>query len=261
MDLIKVGKLIAKCRKEKNMTQEELAEKFNITDKSVSKWERGINAPDITILNDLCKELGISVDELLSGEKDLVSKEEKDKITIDAINYYNKISRHKSFIKLAAIILLITFTFLLLFTINNYNKCLVYSITSKDDNIKANGFIIFNQSEKIMILNNIIYNDKYEGTDFQKKVKSIDIKVATDNKVVFILYENNYNEDINLSDVLKTININLIEKNENDQEIINKNDLSNMYLIINYYDSKDKKNELKFELNFDQEFSNNKLFY
>lgn len=64
-----IGKFIAKCRKEQNLTQEELAEKLNITYKAVSKWECGKSLPDASIMIDLCKILKISVNELLSGEK------------------------------------------------------------------------------------------------------------------------------------------------------------------------------------------------
>ena len=69
MDQIKTGKFIAECRKQKNLTQMQLAEKIGITDKAVSKWERGIAMPDTSIMLELCDILGISVNELLSGEK------------------------------------------------------------------------------------------------------------------------------------------------------------------------------------------------
>ena len=69
MDQIKIGGFIAKCRKKANLTQMQLAEKLDITDKAVSKWERGITMPDTSIMLELCKILGISVNELLSGEK------------------------------------------------------------------------------------------------------------------------------------------------------------------------------------------------
>ncbi len=68
MDQMKIGKFIAECRKNKNMTQAQLAEKLNITDRAISKWETGNGMPDTSIMLDLCKELGISVNELLSGE-------------------------------------------------------------------------------------------------------------------------------------------------------------------------------------------------
>ena len=69
MDQIKIGKFIAECRKQKSLTQMQLADKFGITDKAVSKWERGIAMPDTSIMLELCDILGISVNELLSGEK------------------------------------------------------------------------------------------------------------------------------------------------------------------------------------------------
>ena len=68
MDQIKIGRFIAECRKKKNFTQMQLAEKLNITDRAISKWENGKGMPDSSIMLDLCKELQISVNELLSGE-------------------------------------------------------------------------------------------------------------------------------------------------------------------------------------------------
>ena len=68
MDQIKIGKFIAECRKKNNLTQMQLAEKLNITDRAISKWENGKSMPDSSIMLDLCKELKISVNELLSGE-------------------------------------------------------------------------------------------------------------------------------------------------------------------------------------------------
>ena len=69
MNQIKIGKFIAESRKEKKLTQMQLSEKLGITDKAVSKWERGIAMPDSSIMLELCDILGISVNELLSGEK------------------------------------------------------------------------------------------------------------------------------------------------------------------------------------------------
>ena len=69
MDQIKIGRFIAECRKMKNLTQKQLAEKLSITDKAISKWERGITMPDTSLMLELCDILSISVNELLSGEK------------------------------------------------------------------------------------------------------------------------------------------------------------------------------------------------
>jgi len=75
MDQEKIGKFIACCRKKQKLTQEQLAEKLNITYKAVSKWETGKGLPDASIMRDLCNILKITVNELLSGE------------LIDRINY------------------------------------------------------------------------------------------------------------------------------------------------------------------------------
>ena len=69
MDQLKIGKFIAECRKQKGLTQMQLSEKLGITDKAISKWERGISIPDASIMLEVCGILGISVNELLSGEK------------------------------------------------------------------------------------------------------------------------------------------------------------------------------------------------
>lgn len=68
MDQEKIGKFIAECRKEKNLTQVQLAERLNMSYKSISKWETGRGMPDSSIMLELCNHLGINVNELLSGE-------------------------------------------------------------------------------------------------------------------------------------------------------------------------------------------------
>ena len=68
MDLIKIGKYIASKRKSLGMTQKQLAEKLGMSDKSVSKWERGVCLPDVSVYKELCSILGISLNEFLAGE-------------------------------------------------------------------------------------------------------------------------------------------------------------------------------------------------
>ncbi len=68
MDMVKIGKFIAENRKKQNLTQTELAEQLNITDRAVSKWERGLSLPDSGIMLELCELLKINVNELLTGE-------------------------------------------------------------------------------------------------------------------------------------------------------------------------------------------------
>lgn len=69
MDQVKIGKFISSLRKEKGYTQEQLAEKLNISNKSISRWENGNTMPDLSLIPKLCEILGISINELLSGER------------------------------------------------------------------------------------------------------------------------------------------------------------------------------------------------
>ncbi len=68
MDHVKIGKFIAECRKKANLTQMQLAEKLNITDRAISKWETGKSLPDASVMLELCGILKITVNDLLSGE-------------------------------------------------------------------------------------------------------------------------------------------------------------------------------------------------
>ena len=68
MDQIKIGRFIAECRKKQNLTQLQLAEKLNVTDRAVSKWETGKSLPDSSLMLPLCEVLKITVNDLLSGE-------------------------------------------------------------------------------------------------------------------------------------------------------------------------------------------------
>ena len=69
MDTLKIGQFIAKNRKEKKLTQEQLAKKLGVTAKTISRWENGNYMPDISMLKPLSEELGITLNDLLSGEK------------------------------------------------------------------------------------------------------------------------------------------------------------------------------------------------
>ena len=83
MNQEKIGKFIAELRKEKNMTQQELADRLGITDRAVSNWENGRRLPDLSMITILAKELNVEVSELLNAKK--MSKEELEKL-MDTIN-------------------------------------------------------------------------------------------------------------------------------------------------------------------------------
>ena len=113
MNQEKIGKFILELRKEKNMTQQELANKIGVTDRAISKWENGRGMPDLSLMKPLCEELEISINELISGEK-TDKKEYRDKFeenllnTIDYSQRQIKKTRSKYVIIIGIIIIFIT---------------------------------------------------------------------------------------------------------------------------------------------------------
>lgn len=81
MDKVKIGQFIADCRKKNKLTQEQLSEKLGVSINAVSKWERGLNLPDVSLMKELCKALDITLNELFEGKKltneEIISKSEK----------------------------------------------------------------------------------------------------------------------------------------------------------------------------------------
>ena len=120
MNQEKIGKFIAKCRKDKKLTQSELAEKLGVTDKSIGNWENGRNMPDLSLFKPLCDELGITINELLSGEK-LKKEEYQEKFEeniINTIDYSSKkinLIRNNLGIVLLILGILISFTAMTMF--------------------------------------------------------------------------------------------------------------------------------------------------
>ena len=114
MDLIKIGKYIAFKRKEQGLTQKQLAEKLNMSDKSVSKWERGICLPDVSVYLELCKILDISINEFLAGEdipKETIEQKAEEniiQITKDNKNKQNYLNK----IIILLIVMLVVFIFI-----------------------------------------------------------------------------------------------------------------------------------------------------
>lgn len=129
MNQQKLGNFISKLRKEKGLTQQDLANELNLTDKAISKWERGLSCPDISLLIPLSEILEVSVNELLLGEKlnNNITKSSADKSTKEVIKIsINELTRNKKKNKLLKYSLLILiFIILIIITfqvIRNYNE-------------------------------------------------------------------------------------------------------------------------------------------
>ena len=112
MDNRKTGQLIAQLRKEKSMTQQDLADKLHITNTAVSKWERGLSFPGVDILEKLAEELGITVMDILAGEVCKKTEEKISEISIDVMRTEKK-KRNKIYI--LGIIIAVIFTMVFFF--------------------------------------------------------------------------------------------------------------------------------------------------
>lgn len=149
MDQDKIGKLIAKLRKEKGLTQRELGDKVGVGFKAVSKWERGITCPDISIINELSKILGITSDELLTGE---LSKER---------NVSNKPSKkvNKRLLVIIASIAFISLFGIIIYKIYN-DKVEVYELASVSNDYYVEGKVIFRNNKIGIYVNKLDFYDK-----------------------------------------------------------------------------------------------------
>lgn len=117
MDQVKIGKFISECRKKNNLTQMQLAEKLNITDRAISKWENGNCMPDSGIIPELCKILNITINELFSGEI-VDMKKNKQKLEENLLEMVRiKEENDKSFLHMEILIGIISIIPLLISTI------------------------------------------------------------------------------------------------------------------------------------------------
>ncbi|MBR5662442.1 MAG: helix-turn-helix transcriptional regulator [Bacilli bacterium] len=181
MNYDKIGEFIASKRKEKNMTQSELAKKLGVTDKAVSKWERGLGCPDVSILEILSKELDVSILELLKGreiENEVVKVTEADDYIKDTYkttkNKYNEELKKK----ISYIIVTISIFIIIIIGVFNFNS--YKRVTKKyeinfesfynDDTYKGKNTSFKYKKEKLKEYINIIENNKGTLTDDEQQI-------------------------------------------------------------------------------------------
>lgn len=175
MNQNKIGEIIEKKRKEKNLTQKELANALGVSNTAVSKWENGNNLPDISMLEPLSRILDLDLLELISTQNEL-NEDCKEKL--------NKLKK----VKISRIIALclITINIICLTCIFAYNNALskrkeeqskaveVYKISSYQDDYNVDGYIVFNDKESLIIIENILYQGREKSImDYEKIDKAI----------------------------------------------------------------------------------------
>jgi transcriptional regulator with XRE-family HTH domain len=229
MNQEKIGKFISKSRKDKNLTQEELAEELNITKNAVSKWERGLNMPDVSLMKDLCDILDISLNELFAGEKiknDNVKKydENLDKILKE---YYKMKKRKNIFIGVLTVILVLLATYLLRIGLVLGSALFFDGFVAKEDKMENN----FDKN---------YYIEKYSG-DLDSNLLVFPDKITKSMK------------DVKFSSSLKTglfdtdgyiiLEYSLDEENFKKE----KERLSNLSITIENYDGKKYTNKIRYD--------------
>lgn len=226
MDQTKIGKLIAKLRKEKGLTQRELGDKVGVGFKAVSKWERGITCPDISIINELSKILGITSDELLTGE---LSKDHQ-------TNTKNNHKLNKNFFFIIPVLLLIVITIFIILKINN-NRTNVYELASTSDEYYVEGKVAFNKNDIEIYINKLNFNNK----KFKNMiVKNYEYSVNTKNDNLFsygyISTMQELSSETTVSEFSDNFKINYTISNEmyKDKIIDNGLTLKITFLDINY---------------------------
>ena len=149
MDQEKIGKFIKDLRIKNNLTQKEFADKYNVTYQAVSKWENGKNMPDLSLLKDICKDFGVSLDDLFNGEKS-VKKSYKKYIIIG--------------------IICIVIVLFLVIKNNNNGDFNFKTITSSCDAFNISGSIAYNDKKSAIYITDI----KYCGGDDTKEYEIIE---------------------------------------------------------------------------------------
>lgn len=175
VDQIKIGGFISEIRKEHNMTQRELAEKLGITDRAISKWENGRGLPDVSLMKPLCETLGITVTELLNGERtsEIESVNTVEETVLDVLvdreNQVKEKNRIKKRVRIVVKVLCCIIGFILAFMLYNGLRGEGYSIYT--------AFIT--QKAKIVIY----YIEKEEYEDAVKHIgfRAYDIDFAKEN--------------------------------------------------------------------------------
>ena len=180
MNSEKIGKFILSLRNDKNLTQEELAELIPIGRGAVSKWERGVNIPDISSLMRLSEIFEVSVNEILSGEK--LNKENKKEIDNVTLDLYSKNIKNKKFIRiLLFIILIILLAFLTFYFINTYKKIKVYTVTAEGDKVSYFDGVFINTRNKIYF--------NAGAVDSKEKVANVRVYYIMPDNTEHMIYE------------------------------------------------------------------------
>ena len=233
---------IYNIRKERDITQKELADLIGVSDRTISKWENGSTVPDLETIKKLCNELGISPDSIVKSEKNYKDRLQDFKRMVGKfLNYILK--------NIFLIGFIVVFILLLAYFINNYNTIRIYNLTYESENITfEDGYFFKTKVLNIITINNI----KLEKINYE----------PTSTKIELYTYLNGDKHVIYESDTLNNI---YIEESKSYSDLLTKDVIENIKnnLYIKIYTTDIDNNNYSYEskLILKQKINNNKLCY
>jgi len=253
MDKATLGQFLAKLRDEKNITQEELAEKLDINYKTISKWECGNTTPDLITLMKLAEIYEVSLYEFSIGKRiknPLISKKDLQRII-------NKKSLMIFIIlKILFIILIILFlfyaTFSIAYTHSNYNEVKIYNFESADKNLEIDGIFVKTKTIYYLVMTFIKSNDDYD-LFLNDKTTSISYSIKMDNYTTKYK-EINFEHATRLKDALSKIRFTIQYKS-----LIT--ETNHFFINIKYRNQKNEEISKSFKIILNKKFANDKLVY
>ena len=237
MNQEKFGNFIKEIRKKNNLTQKQLAEKYNVTYQAVSKWENGKNMPDTALIKQMSEDFGISLEEMFDGEL----KENK-----------NSKQNKKNIILISLLIISLIVIFILSINFQNNNGNFNFkNLSSNCDNFNISGNIAYNDKKSSIYISNI----KYCGGDDTTEYKEIEcVLYESNNDIEKKISSCSYKEEknITLEKFLQTVTLTV----DNYKKICKEYSENSLFLSINAKDNNGKITAYKIPLALEQSCSN-----
>ena len=212
MNQEKVGKFIKDLRKQNNLTQKDLADKYGVTYQAVSKWENGKNIPDISLIRQMSKDFNISVEDILDG---------------------NISSKKKQFNYLIIVLIIIIGLIAFFIIRNNKNSFDFKTISTTCEDFKVSGSIAYNNNKTSIFISNIDYCGEKDDTIY----KSIECNLYEKNNNTNTLISSYKSQNnITLYDYLKDVKLNI----DNYEKVCKNYSDDSLYLEINAKDNNNK---------------------
>ncbi len=214
MNSEKVGKFIKKLRKDNNLTQKDLAEKYGITYQAVSKWENGINLPDTSLIRQMSKDFNISVDDILDGEPLLKNKNKRRNVLVISVI-------------LIIIILFVVGTVVIVKRVSSDKTFSFKTLSTACKEFNVSGSIAYDKNKSSIYISHINYcggND----TSVYKKIECNLYESEGDTSTLISSCKSN-NKNVMLEEYLKSVELNI----DNYQKTCKKYSDNSLYLEIN----------------------------